>query len=85
MAIEYSGPQLTATEQTSMQVTRKMLQTVNAVEANLLQVRRMIKGQRAAVAAEIGSENAALLLSVYQSLVDAVEAAKGVSVEAMPN
>lgn len=52
-------------------------------ESALQQIRMLVRGKRAAVAAELGGD-ATILLTVYTKLKEAVEAGKEISLEGLP-
>ncbi len=71
-------------EVTCAEIKERLMMIVGVAEPTLQQVRNMVRGQRSDVIAEMGVDNATALLVVYTKLKEAVEAAKGVTIEEMP-
>lgn len=62
----------------------KLDEVVSLAEIRLTEIRNIVRDKtRAAIAAELGAD-AADLLSVYNSLKDAVETAKDTSIDSLP-
>ncbi len=69
----------------SYDIRRTLGSAVSVADTHLRRVRKLVRPYgRAAIAAELGSDGAALL-TVYTKLKEAIEAAKNVTVEDLPN
>ena len=67
------------------EVRAKIGQVVGLAEIRLQEIHNLVqKHTRSAIASELGSD-AATMLSVYNSLKDAVEDAKGITVAELPS
>ena len=67
------------------EVREKIAQVVGLADIRLLEIRNLVREHtRAAIAAELGSD-AAAMLTVYTKLKEAIEAAKEITVEDLPN
>ncbi len=65
-------------------IRRHLGTVISLTEVRLTQIRNSVREHsRSAIAAELGSDGAALL-SVYDSLKAAVETAKGITIEDLP-
>ena len=71
-------------ENTCKEINDELMALVGTVETKLHKVRNLVRGQRAAIVAELGNDNATALQAVYTKLKEAVEAAKDVTLEDMP-
>ncbi len=66
------------------EVREKIAQVVGLADIRLLEIRNLVREHtRAAIAAELGDDSAALL-TTYAKLKEAIEAAKGITVEELP-
>lgn len=66
------------------EVREKIAQVVGLADIRLLEIRNLVREHtRAAIAAELGNDSAALL-TTYAKLKEAIEAAKGIMVEELP-
>ena len=66
------------------EVREKIAQVVGLADIRLLEIRNLVREHtRAAIAAELGNDSAALL-TTYAKLKEAIEAAKGITVEELP-
>ncbi len=69
----------------SYDIRRHLGTVVSLAEVRLTQIRNLVRDHgRSAIAAELGSD-AAALLTVYAKLKEAIEAAKEITVEDLPN
>lgn len=76
-------PERTITDVTN-NVREKLSQVVNLADVRLQEIRNLVRTHtRAAIADELGSDAAALLI-VYTKLREAIEAAKNITVEELP-
>ena len=65
-------------------IREKLAQVVNTADIRLREIRNLVrKYGRAAIAAELG-DDAAALLTTYAKLKEAIEAAKEITVEELP-
>ena len=82
--IDVPIPEQTITD-VANKVRDKLGQIVNLAEARLPEIRNLVRTYtRAAIAAELGSD-ATTMLVVYTKLKEAIEAAKNVTVENLPD
>lgn len=77
-------PNWTAAQLKAIQVRELLSNVVGHADSALHQVRNVIRGHRTAIATELG-DDAAALLTTYTKLQEAVETAKEIIVEDMPN
>ena len=71
-------------EQTADGIRQGLRSAISVADATLSRIRQVVQEKgRATIAAELGNDAAALLL-VYTKLKEAVEAAKGITVEDLP-
>ena len=76
--------QQTEAEAAAVSIRRIVAGVIAHTETGIGQIRDLVRGKRAAVAAELGGD-AAAMLTVYNKLKDAVEAAAGVTIEDIPD
>ena len=76
-------PQQTEAQRAAALVRQIVKDVLNHAQSALHQVRTTVRGQRSAVATELG-DDAAAMLTVYNRLKDAVEAGKAVTVDDLP-
>ncbi len=77
-------PQTTTAEAAAVDLRESMAAVLSHAKAALSSVRDLVRKQgRSAIAAELG-DDAAAMLTVYNSLRDAVEAGKAVTVDELP-
>ena len=76
--------QQTPTEAAAKSVREIAASIISHADTGLQQIRNLVRGKRAAVATELGAD-AAAMLTVYNKLKDAVEAAADTSVEEIPD
>ncbi len=63
----------------------KLASVVGLAEVRLHEIRNLVrKYGRDEIVAELGDDDAAAMLTVYNSLKEAIEAAKGITVEDLP-
>jgi len=79
-----SGTQVPVIELKCEKIKERLMSVVWIAEPVLQQVRNLVRGQKAAIVAELGADNATALLAVYTKLKEAVEAGKGVTIEDIP-
>ena len=83
--LDYSAStQVPAIELKCEQIKDKLLGTVAAIQPVLQQVRNLVRGDRAAIIAEMGVDKAQALLAVYTALKNAVDAANDSTTEDLP-
>ena len=81
--VDVSIPEETITDKTN-KIREKLAQVVNTADIRLREIRNLVrKYGRAAIAAELG-DDAAALLTTYAKLKEAIEAAKEITVEELP-
>jgi len=81
--IDVSIPEETITDKAN-KIREKLAQVVNTADIRLREIRNLVrKYGRAAIAAELG-DDAAALLTTYAKLKEAIEAAKEITVEELP-
>ena len=81
--IDTKIPEETITDKAN-EIREKIAQIVSLADIRLLEIRNLVrKYTRTAIAAELGSD-AADLLSVYTKLKEAIEIAKQITVEDLP-
>ena len=83
--MDYMSTQKPEIESTCDQIQDALLQTVSVAVPALQRVRNFVRGNKAAIVAEIGNDNATALQTVYTKLKEAVEAANGVVIEDLPD
>ena len=82
--VTVSVPEITITD-VANDVRGKIAQVVTLADIRLQEIRNLVREHtRAAIAAELGSD-AAALLAVYAKLKEAIETAKEITVEDLPN
>ena len=77
-------PNWTDTQLKTIRVRELLSNVVGHADSALHQVRNVIRGHRTAIATELG-DDAAALLTTYAKLKEAVETAKEITVEDIPN
>ena len=81
--VDVSIPEETITDKTN-KIREKLAQVVNTATIRLQEIRNLVRTYgRAAIAAELG-DDAAALLTTYAKLKEAIEAAKEITVEELP-
>ena len=81
--IDVPEPQSSITD-IANDIRRHLASVVSLADARLLQIRNLVRDHgRSAVAAELG-DDAADMLTVYTKLKEAIETAKGITVEDLP-
>ena len=81
--VDVSIPEETITDKAN-KIREKLAQVVNTADIRLREIRNLVrKYGRAAIAAELG-DDAAALLTTYAKLKEAIEAAKEITVEELP-
>ena len=76
-------PNLTDAQERAIRVRELLSNVVGHADSALHQVRNVVRGNRAAIAGELG-DDATALLTVYNKLKEAVEMAKEITVEELP-
>ena len=77
-------PEIPAVQEAVNQIRTKIGAVLAHADSAMLQIRNLVRDHgRAAIAAELGTD-AAALLSVYNSLKDAVETGRDVTIEDLP-
>ena len=82
--IDVPQPNWTEIQQRVLQIRKLLSSVVGHAEGSLHSIRNIVRGNRPAIVSEIGSD-AAALLTVYTKLKEAIEAAKEITVEDLPN
>ena len=77
-------PNWTDAQERAIRVRELLASTVNHADAALHQIRNVVRGHRAAIATELNGD-ADALLTAYTKLKEAVEIAKEITVEDIPN
>ena len=81
--IDVPMPEITISDKAN-EIREKLAQVVSLAEVRLQEIRNLVREYgRANISAELGSD-AAAMLTVYTKLKEAIEAAKGISVEELP-
>lgn len=76
-------PELTEAQVAAVEIRQTVRAILDHTQAGLHQIRTAVRGQRSAVAAELGSD-ASAMLTVYNSLKNAVEVGKSVTIDDLP-
>ncbi len=76
--------QRTEAEAAALSIRQITATMISHVDTGIGQIRNLVRGKRAAVAAELGGD-AAAMLTVYNKLKDAVEAAADTTIEDIPD
>jgi len=77
-------PNWTDTQIKVIRIRELLSDVIGHANTALHQIRNTVRGTRAAIATELG-DDAAALLTVYAKLKEAIEAAKEITVEDLPN
>ena len=75
--------QQTEAQRAAAQVRQIVQAVLNHAQSALHQVRATVRGQRSAVAAELGAD-AAAMLAVYKKPKEAIEVGKSVTIDDLP-
>ena len=77
-------PNWTDTQKRVIRIRELLSSVISHADSSLHGIRNVVRGDRPAIVSELGSDGAALL-TVYSKLKEAVEAAKEITVEDLPN
>lgn len=84
MALTDVEPEAGGVAEAAVRIRELAGSALNHAETALLKMRNIVRDHgRAAIAAELGSD-AAAMLSVYNALKDAVELGRGITVDTLP-